>query len=396
MLTLLARLFLLLFAAVVAFLLVAYKGPEDPQQVNFRPAPTQYHTQPADYELDFVELDDDGNLAEPVQAYSMLDDLGHHLTQSDTVMVLYIHDWMHNARQDDGDVACFASLLQAMAAAQRRYGHFVHGVYLGWPGVVYDDPILQRLSFVGREWAVDRLGGAGQVRWLLQQIQALKSSAQRHRLKFAIVAHSLGARLLYRTLQEAARQGVTDLADVVVVVNPAIATAEAYQPWMVSGDRSAPRFVIATSERDEVLNHDFFWTKTAGAMLWGEFDRQQWNSLRAVGLGDALVTHDLRLQGSYTPQPGPCQALDAIALQDGWHRQSMEVASNYWHINKADARGQLLYTTTLVARQRVMDPSVMVVKVDGAIIPDHGTVFTTPFVDFVSRLLNYALDRVGR
>ena len=392
MLLTLARLFLLLLVALVAFLLVAYKSPDDPQQVNFRQAKAQYHTVPADYELDFVELDDAGYLAQPEQAYSMLEDVAHHLTQSDTVVVMYVHGWMHNAHEDDQDVACFATLLQAMATVQRRQGHLVHGVYLGWPGVVYDDPTLQRLAFAGREWAADRLGESEHVRWLLQQMHALKSRYPEHRLRLAIVAHSLGARLLYRALRDAAQQGMVDLADIVLVVNPAVAAAEAYQPWMFGRQQGRPRFVMATSERDEVLSREFFWAKTMGALLWGEFDQQHWDGLQAVGLGDALVTHDLRLHGTFDPLPGPCQPQGASASRAMRSSES----DNYWHIDKLDEHGASLYTTALVARQRVMNPSVMVVKVDGQIIPDHGTIFTTAFVDFMVRLLNYSLDRVGR
>jgi hypothetical protein len=60
-----------------------------------------------------------------------------------------------------------------------------------------------------------------------------------------------------------------------------------------------------------------------------------------------------------------------------------------------NAQGKVLYKTALTSAKPSAGP-LMVVAVDGKIIPDHNDIFTAPFVDFVARMLNYEFFRASQ
>ncbi|QDF97951.1 hypothetical protein CJ010_16135 [Azoarcus sp. DD4] len=279
------------FALAVALLLVfsvaAYRPPA---QTVHRPAAQMDYavrhdaeagdaagTARSSYSMAFVELDDDGLLAEPAQVERLLADLGQKLAQADTTILLYVHGWNHNAALDDDNVLCFGELARAAALMQAGYRsrngapRAVYAIYVGWPGVVYRREAFNKaFTFFGRQAAADRIGERGDLLHLFSRIARLRDQHQSGGAgaKFVIVSHSLGARLTYKALRPVMQSSVSDgedrryalLADVAVLVNPALSAdehavlAKLVGRAPVAGEaRRAPRFVIATSERDEVL-----------------------------------------------------------------------------------------------------------------------------------------------
>lgn len=425
------------FALAVALLLVfsvaAYRPPA---QTVHRPAAQMDYavrhdaeagdaagTARSSYSMAFVELDDDGLLAEPAQVERLLADLGQKLAQADTTILLYVHGWNHNAALDDDNVLCFGELARAAALMQAGYRsrngapRAVYAIYVGWPGVVYRREAFNKaFTFFGRQAAADRIGERGDLLHLFSRIARLRDQHQSGGAgaKFVIVSHSLGARLTYKALRPVMQSSVSDgedrryalLADVAVLVNPALSAdehavlAKLVGRAPVAGEaRRAPRFVIATSERDEVLGGIYPWSQRIASFVRGDFAFRDTARLVPVGLFDDFVTHVLVLDppGAYRNPPGrsgtcPTLRYDELEIVRGKGRvQRAAELYDFDTVRHYADDGKLLYTSRLHRQPGRAESDVMIVRVSGEIIPNHNDIFTSPFVDFISRVINAGL-----
>ena len=94
-------------------------------------------------------MNDEGFFVEPAQVQGLITDLSGKLNETEMTILLYVHGWNHNASDSDPNVACFEELLKATAIMQATYKSSdheiprgVYGVYVGWPGVVYENRML--------------------------------------------------------------------------------------------------------------------------------------------------------------------------------------------------------------------------------------------------------------
>jgi len=412
-------------AGLVVLALFALLAFRPPRQVLFRPlnaavaaAPASAPV-PAPYDLRFVELDDDGFFAEPRQVRALLLDLQQRMDETDTTVLLYVHGWNHNAAEGNENLACFkelatgAALMQSTFVGAQGRPRAVFAVYVGWPGVVYDNRALNKaLSFFGRQATADRIGERGDLLSLFGAIARLRDAHQKNGAgaKFVIVAHSLGARLTYKALRPVMQSSLDradtrsgQLADVAVLVNPAL-SADEHQSLarLLAGSATpraqAPRFVVATSESDEVLGGIYPLSQRVASFLRSDFSLGATGRTQPVGLFDAYVTHTLAIDppGRYrNPEgAGGCPTLDhreleivkgAARVKDPRELYAYDRVAHY------GADGALAYSTQLKAVAGMPASPIMVVKVSGEVIPNHNDIFTSPFVDFVSRVINAGL-----
>ena len=420
-------------ALMLGIALCSYKPPRVPEQTLYRPAggagtsvPSGSATSPdvanqIDYGLAFVEFDDEGSLADRAQLALLLADLRARTARADTTILLYVHGWNHNAGIHDSNVACFNELLKATAIMQAGYKsedqrtpRAVYGIYVGWPGVVYDnDKLNTALTFFGRQSAADRIGDRGALLTLFSDIGEIRNLRNRTRTKFVIVAHSLGARMTYKALrpimQRAAYETRTDqssfVADVAVMVNPALSADEHTERAALIAAQAAqgsagdtPAFVIATSKDDEVLGGIFPWSQKVASFVRGDYTFANRRRAAPVGLYDEYVTHTLDLEGVYENSPGGngCPTLNHKELEivKGKNRTvSAEELYDYRLIKHYDVANHETYRTVLTERDGRGNGSIMVVEVSGQIIPNHNDIFTSPFTDFLSRVINAGLYR---
>ena len=377
---------------------------------------------PYSYSYAYVEFDDRGDYADPNQVERVLADLKTSVARTDTVVLVYVHGWNHDARNGDTNVACFEELVKATAIMQATYtsrgGHAPRGVYalfVGWPGLVYGDE-RQKMTFFGRQNAADRVGERGPLLDLFSRIskirhQTVSRQAKSPQTKFVIVSHSLGARLTYRALRpvmQAAREvgtGSPFLADVAVMVNPALSADEhtwlaraLQQPAQPGAGPIPARFLIATSEADTVLQNVYVLSQRAAGWSRGEFMAADHRAVWPIGLYDAYLTHTLKLTGEYARPPGTaeCPTLNHKDLEIVRGKRRLGAGKeaelyDYREVRHYDDSGREIYRTILEDTGKHPPGPLMVVKVASKIIPDHNDIFTSPFVEFVARVINAGL-----
>lgn len=421
------------FILLLVFAMSAYKPPKNPEQTLYRAAATQkdslksasYSSKEGshqyNYSLSFVELNDEGLFVEPAQVNRLLTDLQDKVRQTDTTILLYVHGWNHNASTSDTNVACFEELLKATAimqstyvASDRKSPRAVYGIYVGWPGVVYENERLNKaLTFFGRQSAADRVGERGALLELFSKIANLRDQPRPQKTKFVIISHSLGARLTYKALRPVMQHSTYDagsgkspfVADVAVMVNPALsadehtALAALIKAQGGRGNYKAqPRFIIATSEKDEVLGGIFPWSQRLSSFVRGDYVLADKRRTHPIGLFDEYVTHFLKLEGDYDNSPGghgcPTLSHDELEIVRGMKRvQSEAELYDYKVIKHYNVSAQENYRTVLTESENSAPGPIMIVKVSGDIIPNHNDIFTSPFVDFISRVVNAGLYR---
>jgi hypothetical protein len=421
------------FMSLLAFAIFSFMPPRNPEQTLFRAAATQNNSlksasyaskggsQQYGYSLSFVELNDDGFFAEPAQVDRLLTDLKDKVRQTETTILLYVHGWNHNASSSDTNVACFEELLKATAimqstyvASDRKTPRAVYGIYVGWPGVIYKYDMLNKaLTFFGRQSAADRVGERGALLELFSKIGKLRDQMKLQKAKFVIISHSLGARLTYKALRpvmqysayEADNSKSPFVADVAVMVNPALsadehtALAALINAQAGQGMRKAqPRFIIATSEKDEVLGGIFPWSQRVSSFVRGDYALADKLRILPVGLYDEYVTHFLKLEGRYDNSSGgngcPTLSHDELEIVRGKKRAQNEAELyEYKVIKHYDESSKEKYRTVLTESENRSIGPIMIVKVSGDIIPNHNDIYTSPFVDFISRVVNVGLYR---
>jgi hypothetical protein len=425
------RILLLLLAGLSPALLataVALLSYRAPAPAYYRPAPLggpgselisgEYDRVPYRFKLGFVEFNDEGYLVDPQQEQALLSEIEADAGQPGfDLVVLYVHGWNHDAGMDDSNVGCFREFLRAAAVMQAHYEQKkkqprrVHGIYAGWPGVVYPhSQWRQATTFWGREAAVDRLAERGALLQLISRISAIKHKAGPRRVMFVAVGHSLGGRSLYRALRPLIQNSLAaadyaaqlpPIADLALMVNPAL-TADDHKTLfdlMTASPHATgavPRFVIATSRADSVLRRQFRWSRYVGTLVRGDFAMSTDSRTTALGAFQPYVTHSLSLTQMSAPgyENGngdtrcPSMTLDELDIvRRAATIENSEELYRFDTIVHRDSRGKALYRTELKRASAASGP-LMVVEVDGKIIPDHNDLFTAPFVDFVARMLN--------
>src|SRR5262245_46953429 len=116
-------------AALVGLWIVAATMFKSPDQVHHRSGQTDFDKSgthaagdgtslPYRYSYGYVEFDGLGNYAAPAQVESLLKDLTASTARADTVILLFVHGWNHDARTGDTNVACFEELVKATAIMQ--------------------------------------------------------------------------------------------------------------------------------------------------------------------------------------------------------------------------------------------------------------------------------------
>ena len=189
------------------------------------------------------------------------------------------------------------------------------------------------------------------------------------------------------------------IADVTVFANPAFSAVEhtsleRIMSTAAPDPHAIPRFIMLTSEADEVLRGAFQASQKLTSFFRGDYglnDPLRWT---AAGHHVPYLTHDLRLEeGSYSnPEgTGACPRLSANDLEiiKGKARvHSQEELYNFAVIEHYDADGEKEYQTTLRHVSGRDGGESMVIQVDEQIIPNHNDIFTTPIVDFIVRILN--------
>ncbi len=299
----------------------------------------------SDYLMSFIELDDQGQLWDRQQMWTVINKLASDSADSELLMVVFVHGWKHSAMSGDENIQTFRNSLERLSLMEsvisRQLGREprkVAGIYLGWRGGSISVPVVKELTFWDRKKTAHKVGFGGATELLsrLEQIQKAKraQSSGDHDdslTRLVIVGHSFGGAVIYSALSELLENGLVQtgdsdgqvgnargVADLVVLINPAFEALEFANLSDMANERRTyfpgqlPRLAILTSEADYATRYAFpvgRWLSTffekdrhvqrqnpvSGA---GETIDQGDANITAVGHFDGYKTHYLKAEDS--------------------------------------------------------------------------------------------------
>lgn len=191
------------------------------------------------YDLAFLELTERGNLYHRELLQQLEKDIAG---RSDALILVAIHGWQHNAREDDAFVQSFRRLLFGMARSGMIGGRRVLGVYIGWPGRSAP-PILSMATYWPRKSVAEEIGKGGVSEILLRIERAARSQQNREVGNVTMfVGHSFGGAIMMSALHEVLLERVIEaepdegscvrtrpFGNGVVLLNPAIEANQVLQ-----------------------------------------------------------------------------------------------------------------------------------------------------------------------
>jgi hypothetical protein len=304
-----------------------------------------------DYTLSALELDEMGWLRDERQASAILASVQHNLTTRNTVVVVYVHGWHHNAKTGDGDIAKFDSALKALHAeltdtAFVRFRQYfglkgsvgIVGVYVGWRGRSLPS-VGDYATFWTRKEAANRVGN-GDLRAFLLRLNSLYERrldlcqpADSISMVLVTLGHSFGGQAVFRavapTIEQELVEGralvsssnsswlgdpdprpsnalsaptatfVSGLGDLTVLVNPAVEAA-AFEPmrrFMQSMEFSpyqTPQLIVFSAENDRARSFFFPAGRTFATLFRVYSSEEQYNmDIRSLGMYAPQVTHGI-------------------------------------------------------------------------------------------------------
>lgn len=375
--------------------------------------------------LHFVEAADNGEAVDPAQLQTLLRALDEANAGPGAIVSVFVHGWQHSAARGDSYVCDFARLMTSVemmetqaARSSGRQARKVLGVYVGWPGNPYGLDIANGTTFWNRLQAADRLGAEGSVLGrlipgLAQRVAARASDVRADRRSVLIVTgHSMGARAVFHAVRHglmqpppasaAAAAGAARHPDLVLLVNPAF-SADLYRDIHEQEAQCRPigvRLLSFSSKADRVTREIYPAGQTVtfdrGAPKAAPFPEHIYT---AANFGE-FVTHRLRLtplQGE-PPRPDGEQSIlrgfqrvpagSGELYRDNPVTVFRQPASGTPRVGDAWYRMQLERLGTKAGH--CPDSLSKVIEVDARIVPDHGTIFTPAFMEYVVRTLNRA------
>jgi hypothetical protein len=242
-------------------------------------------TRPVDgtlaYELGVVEFDDQGVCQARSQMDAITDKLGQ-FGDDDAIIIVFVHGWKHDARDDDSNLVDFSKVLEKavrreaeVAQKNTRPARPVFGLFVGWRGLtlysrrlLLEEINLSQLTFWDRQAAGLRVA-IGSIRELLGRLRQYRNQKPPGKRLLVIVGHSFGGMIVYSAVAQSLIEAAAtppgamspSFADLVLLVNPAIEAAR-YLPvhelvtlqkaaaQQTGQDDQHPVFVCVTSSND--------------------------------------------------------------------------------------------------------------------------------------------------
>jgi hypothetical protein len=298
-----------------------------------------------DFDLYFVEADDEGWFWQPEQATRALRAVEESARSYNTFVLLFVHGWHHSAECCDSNVQSFRKTLgqlhrelggalhagaraEYVQAGQRKDDVKVIGVYLGWRGRSLPG-FLDFFTFWGRKSAAERVGETDAREFIarLNQLYLKKRGEEGRKYFLGLISlgHSFGAQVLLRatastleqqliglgapsgylrqpgpaagTGDEKALQGIGDL---VVLLNPAAEAAAYHRLHLLSmGQRyrkpQTPVMLTISTDNDYARHRLFTFGRVLGEFFTGkprkedEFESEA--ERKALGVDGEHVRH---------------------------------------------------------------------------------------------------------
>jgi pimeloyl-ACP methyl ester carboxylesterase len=397
------------------------------------------------YRLGFVEFDDRGELFLRDQLTRTLAEIARARQDAKAlgrpaVVAVFVHGWKNNASDTSGNVWGFR---QVLAGLSKQYSQAndpeplpVVGVYIGWRGAVLSPPILKEFTFYDRQRKSQNLPGAHLVETLITIMQAAKGVdyADTGAATTILIGHSFGGAVLETALTQtlvglaaeakARQQPIRWPATLIVFVNEAQEATRSFQliesfeenlPARDGGTCLPPGGTGGAAEPDPpaiVSISSVGDTATRVAYGAAQAVRRPFNSLRKypqpnfLGISDqrapfmnttahmgAFKSHllgECRCTGP-TDAGGHCLKVSDLVCEDRALQEALAVcpinldtvvaAKNYLLVAKPGAMNRTPYWA---------------LQMPTTIVPDHSTIFTPVFRNFLISLIEMTQQTQAR
>lgn len=347
----------------------------------------------------YVEFDDQGYLRDARSKDGLIEQIRTIDHDRPVLMVVFAHGWKHNAAPDDGNVVAFGQFLEKIAKADADAckssackSRQVVGVYLGWRGLSNKVEPFKTLTFWGRKGRAHRVGTDGATE-VLAELAKINASRPANRL--IVTGHSFGGALIYNSLNQLLIRDTVflnhekvarNVADLVVLVNPAFEAArfnalQRKASGMTFTPGQMPILAIFTSQTDTATKRAF----PAGRALATVFSEhssseQRRQNVQAIGHYAPYQTHTLRRLATPATVEFGKFACAWKAYNTGTRDQ--------WEVGAvALARTPYKSESALSSTQPAPFNPYMVVAVEKGIISSHNDIWGNEFSDFLYRFV---------
>jgi hypothetical protein len=378
--------------------------------------------------LFFVEADDQGRALMPAQTETVLKAVADAMAGPGALALVFVHGWQHSAAHGDDYVRRFSDVIRAVEqmeqhAAERsrppRTARGVFGIYVGWPGQLYGNEFADSATtFWNRLDVADNLGGPKAVLHQLldglgQRIAAQPPDTRPDRRSMLVVeGHSMGGRAVFRTF-DAALSGATSgdrpplRADLALLVNPAFSASwyRALHEREAACQPTGVPYLMFSSLADIVTRGVY---PSGQAVAYDRTSKTAVPFLEYVYTAanfEEFVTHALTIQLAQGQAQLPEDHGEQTILRgfervpEGTHELRDDEHVHVYRLPPDGRRPEEKDRWYHMDLEQLRAPPCVpargftkVIAVDRRIIPDHGTIFTPPFTEYIVRLLNH---RVG-
>ncbi|HEY4069049.1 MAG TPA: hypothetical protein VGM74_19235 [Burkholderiaceae bacterium] len=389
----------------------------------------------APYSLKVVQADDYGSFWDRSVAESVLNDLEAQSKRTNTIIVVFIHGWHHNAKPDDPNLGRFKQVLAELHKVldtperarirQELTGDAAFeltGLYIGWRGRSLPG-WFDYLTLWGRKTAAERVGD-GAVSEFIERLQGIymrangvepgAAPAPRRFTGLVTIGHSLGAEVLWKSLYRSLEgplvrraphfaniltpeanvvsatesTPISGLGDLNILINPAI---EAYQFARVDAlyrqvaypASQTPQVVVFSSNTDKDRRYLFPLARAVTSPFRPRFreDNKGYQGMlwgNALGEVPAQLTHTLA-RAAAQPDSLTEAAYRDLALLARFDFTD-KTAFGGVHLTPHHAPG---------GPPRTPYSPVMVVKTVNDIIKGHNDIFEPKFCQFLAKYIAF-------
>lgn len=361
---------------------------------------------------DFViQVDDEGRLWDKEAAERALGTIRYSAKQKNTIVLVFVHGWHHNADPDDANAADFARSLAKTRAVlndaplgvpgpyTRSRMHLTNsgdlnviGVYVGWRGRSLPMP-LNFGTFWGRKRAAERVG-LGDLKPFLLSLNEIYRDRSNARLQsdqtpfmgLVVFGHSFGAQVVFKAVAETLEKELSTekpgplqgFGDLTVLVNPALEAAQYKNIHRLASGRSydksqAPIMLVISSQGDWARKWAFPTGRLLGSAINQKPDDAEWALWEtALGEYEPHRTHQMRVntgepigEPTFDPaeyQHAPCE----VAQRD------LSAEKKYGNVEFRPLQSHRPYNPFIVA------------YTDNNLVPGHNGIFEESLRSFIN------------
>ncbi len=388
----------------------------------------------AEYQLGFVEFDEEGWFWDPNQAKKVEELVAATTkgastnTPSQAIILVFVHGWKNNAAYNCNNVMMLRQTLVEVNHAEvirarqdHRQPRNIIGIYCGWRGLSAKVEPFKELSIWTRKKTAHKVGGHGAMTQLFVELEKLQAASNRHLAEGApktdliIVGHSFGAAAVYSAISQfTTERFVNDLehdrplkplGDQVILLNPAFEASRHFNlNRLATGidkypPSQRPVLSIFTSKGDWATHYflpigQFF--PTLFERMQNSFQREA--SRCAVGWFTPYITHALEYKARVAAGVEVPKTLNPATQRHEFHTtekmeqsiQNVHEQRQKWHPN-APTPATYSFDDCILKPRSSFRPGnpFLIVSVDKRIMKDHDDITNPVLINFLREYIQF-------